>query len=115
MKIGVLGTGSVGQAIATALVQQGHQVMMGSRTKGNEKAVSWQASQGASAMVGDFDEAAAHGEVVFFCLNGAYALEAASGISPAHIVGKIVIDTTNPLDFSQGMPPGILEPYRNVS
>jgi hypothetical protein len=115
MKIGVLGTGSVGQAIATALVQQGHRVMMGSRTQGNEKAVSWQALQGANAAIGSFDDAAAYGELLFFCLNGAFALDAASQIDQAHITGKVVIDTTNPLDFSQGMPPGILEAYRTVS
>ena len=41
MKIAVLGTGIVGQAIATKLVEKGHSVMMGSRTKTNEKAVNW--------------------------------------------------------------------------
>ena len=115
MKIGVLGTGSVGQAIATALVKAGHNVMMGSRTAGNEKAVTWQASQPANAEIGDFDDTAAYGEILFFCLNGAFALDAATQIAQEHVTGKVVIDTTNPLDFSQGMPPGILEAYRNIS
>ncbi|MCW3074219.1 MAG: oxidoreductase [Flaviaesturariibacter sp.] len=115
MKIGVLGTGSVGQAIATALVKAGHSVMMGSRTAGNEKAVSWQASQPTNAEIGNFDDTAAYGELLFFCLNGSFALEAAAQIAQEHVTGKAVIDTTNPLDFSGGMPPGILEAYRNVS
>lgn len=89
--------------------------MMGSRTAGNEKSVAWKEAAGENASTGTFAEAAAYGETVFFCLNGAYALDAAMGIAPASIRGKVVIDTTNPLDFSAGMPPSILEPFRALS
>jgi 8-hydroxy-5-deazaflavin:NADPH oxidoreductase len=113
MNIGVLGTGTVGEAIASALVAKGYTVRMGSRTRGNEKALAWvnKSKQGASQ--GDFDSAAAFGEMVFLCLNGASALEAINSIGKENLEGKIVIDLTNPLDFTRGMPPQILEGLGN--
>ena len=44
MKIAVLGTGTVGNAIGTKLTQLGHEVKMGSRTANNEKASAWATS-----------------------------------------------------------------------
>jgi predicted dinucleotide-binding enzyme len=111
MKIGVLGTGSVGTAIAAALVAKGHNVVLGSRTAGSEKAKQWLTSVSGNAAEGTFADAAAHGEMVFLCLNGAYALEVIRGIDAQSLSGKIVVDVTNPLDFSKGMPPAILEDY----
>ena len=64
MKIGVFGTGMVGNAIATKLVQVGHDVRMGSRTAGNGKAVGWVKSAGARASEGTFADAAAFGELL---------------------------------------------------
>ena len=49
MKIGVLGTGMVGRAIAGRLVALGHEVKMGSRTPDNENAAEWVAANGARA------------------------------------------------------------------
>jgi predicted dinucleotide-binding enzyme len=59
MKIGIIGTGVVGSAIGTRLVQAGHEVMMGSRTTNNEKAVQWVKTAGGNALQGTFAEAAA--------------------------------------------------------
>jgi len=59
MQIGVLGTGSVGQAIATKLVAIGHAVTMGSRTAANERAIAWAKRLGSAAAHGTFAEAAA--------------------------------------------------------
>ena len=67
MRIGVLGTGMVGSAIATKLVELGHEVMMGSRTADNERAAEWVAAAGTGASQGTFADAATHGEVVFNC------------------------------------------------
>ena len=111
MNIGVLGTGVVGETIATALTKKGHNVRLGSRTAGNEKAAAWVKGANNQATQGTFDDAAAFGEIIFFCLNGAHALDAANTINFDSIEGKIVIDLTNPLDFSKGMPPRLLEGY----
>ena len=105
MKIGILGTGMVGNTIASKLVALGHEVMMGSRTANNEKAQAWVAQAGARAHAGTFAHAAAFGEMIWVCTAGAGTLEAVHAAGPANLDGKIVVDVTNPLDFSRGMPP----------
>jgi 8-hydroxy-5-deazaflavin:NADPH oxidoreductase len=105
MRIGVLGTGMVGHALATKLVQLGHEVTMGSRTEGNEKAVAWAESAGANASHGTFADAAAAGELIVHCTAGMHALAALGEAGVANLSGKVVIDVSNPLDFSGGMPP----------
>ena len=106
MKIAVLGTGMVGQAIANKLVALGHDVKMGARSATNEKAAAWQ-SQIASerASVGTFAEAAAFGELAFNCTSGAASLDALGAAGAANLRGKVLVDIANPLDFSKGMPP----------
>jgi 8-hydroxy-5-deazaflavin:NADPH oxidoreductase len=115
MRIGILGTGVVGEAIASALIEKGHHVKMGSRSAGNEKAKTWVKKAGKDASEGTFDEAAIYGDVVFLCLNGEYTLDALESLGTTSLNGKIVVDITNPLDFTQGMPPRILENFRDVS
>lgn len=105
MKLGVLGTGMVGNTIATKLVQLGHEVKMGSRTAGNEKAVQWAKANGAKASNGTFAEAAEFGEIIFNCTAGAASLEALKLAGARNLKGKILVDISNPLDFSKGMPP----------
>ena len=105
MKIGILGTGMVGKSIGTKLIQLGHTVKMGSRTANNEKAAEWSKASGANASHGTFADAAAFGEIVFNCTSGMASLEALKLATVATINGKILIDVSNPLDFSKGMPP----------
>ncbi len=115
MKIGVLGSGSVGKRIGTALIKKGHEVMLGSRQAGNEKAKTWKEACGAGALEGSFSDAALYGELIFICLNGSFVLEVLQSIDAALFTGKIVIDVTNPLDFSAGMPPAVLPQFKDVS
>jgi len=113
MNIGVLGTGIVGETIATALTEKGHNVRMGSRSASNEKAAEWVKRSNNHATQGDFNDAASFGEIVFLCLNGAYALDAVRAVDADNVTGKIVIDVTNPLDFTHGMPPRLLDGLSN--
>jgi predicted dinucleotide-binding enzyme len=106
MKIGILGSGIVGETLGSALVARGHEVKMGSRGATNEKAAAWAGKAGAKASHGTFADAAAFGEVVILCTNGGGAVEAAKAAAPG-LKGKVVIDTTNPLDFSKGFPPSL--------
>jgi predicted dinucleotide-binding enzyme len=115
MNIGILGTGTVGETIATALIKKKHHVMMGSRSAGSDKATAWVKKAGKNAQEGSFDAAAQFGELLFICLNGEHALRALETIAPEHVAGKIVVDVTNPLDFTHGMPPRILEDYNGTS
>jgi predicted dinucleotide-binding enzyme len=105
MKIGVLGTGMVGSTLGTKLVELGHEVMMGARAKGNEKAAAWVKAAGAGASQGTFEDAARFGEIVFNCTAGSASLEALKLAGPDNLKGKILVDVANPLDFSKGMPP----------
>lgn len=105
MKIGVFGTGMVGSAIAGKLVELGHDVMMGSRTADNEKAVSWAKAAGERASNGTYADAAQHGEVLFNCTSGMASLDALEAAGAGNLKGKILVDIANPLDFSKGMPP----------
>ena len=107
MRIGVLGTGMVGSTIATKLAQLGHEVRMGSRTADNERAVAWVASAGAGASHGTFADAAAHGELVFNCTAGEVSLAALEAAGAENLAGKVLVDVSNPLDLSHGMPPGL--------
>ncbi|MEZ0373382.1 MAG: NADPH-dependent F420 reductase [Candidatus Sericytochromatia bacterium] len=105
MKIGVLGTGMVGQTIASRLVGLGHAVCMGSRSKGNEKALDWVGKHAERASEGTFADAAAFGQLLFNCTAGMASLAALQAAGQEALQGKVLVDVANPLDFSQGMPP----------
>lgn len=105
MRFGVLGTGMVGHALATKLVDVGHDVCMGSRRAGNDKAVAWAAAAGERASQGTFADAAAFGDVLFNCTSGAASLDALTAAGEEHLAGKVLVDVANPLDFSHRMPP----------
>ena len=106
MKIGILGTGTVGQTLGSKLVELGHEVMLGSRDAANPRAAEWVAGAGAHASQGRFATAAAFGEMAFLCTKGEVALAVAEGVA-AELAGKTLVDVTNPLDFSRGFPPSL--------
>ncbi|HEX8825775.1 MAG TPA: NAD(P)-binding domain-containing protein [Archangium sp.] len=105
MKISVLGTGMVGETIASKLVELGHEVKMGSRSANNEKATAWVKKAGARASQGTFADSAAFGEILFNCTLGSGSIEALEAAGKQNLKGKILLDLSNPLDFSKGMPP----------
>jgi 8-hydroxy-5-deazaflavin:NADPH oxidoreductase len=105
MRIGVLGTGIVGRTLASALLSNGHEVRLGSRTAGKEAAVAWAAEIGGPASEGTFADAAGFGELVINATAGAASLDALNLAGAEQLAGKVLIDVSNPLDFSQGMPP----------
>ncbi len=105
MKIGILGTGIVGKTLGAKLARLGHDVRMGSRAAGGESAREWARITGSKSSEGTFADAAAHGEIVFNCTSGMASLEALNAAGAKHLQGKVLIDVSNPLDFSKGMPP----------
>ena len=107
MKVGVLGTGMVGQALAGKLVSLEHEVVMGSRQAGNEKAVAWASTAGGTAGEGTFATAAAFGELVVNATGGAVSLAALTAAGAENLAGKVLVDVANPLDFSGGLPPSL--------
>lgn len=105
MRIGILGTGTAGRTLASALLSNGHEVRLGSRAAGNEAAVAWAQQIGGPASEGTFADAAGFGELVFNATAGAASLDALALAGAEQLAGKVLVDVANPLDFSQGIPP----------
>lgn len=115
-KIGVLGTGVVGQMIASRLAELGHSVFVGTRDPeatlarsepdnfGRPPFKDWR-NEHPQVEFGTFAQAAAHGELVVNATSGAGALEALKLAGEDNLAGKVLVDISNPLDFSRGMPP----------
>jgi predicted dinucleotide-binding enzyme len=100
MKIGVLGTGVTGQTIGSKLVELGHDVMLGSREEANPTAVAWAKEEAHNALYGTFMNAAEFGEIIFNCTLGSASLAALNQAGAENLKGKVLIDTSNPLDRS---------------
>ena len=105
MRIGIFGTGVVGQTVGSKLVELGHEVMLGSRDAANEKAVAWKDGAGDRASNGTFAQAAGFGDLLVNATNGGGSLAAIGSVDGADLEGKILLDLSNPLDFSYGFPP----------
>jgi predicted dinucleotide-binding enzyme len=105
MRIGVLGTGIVGRTLGSALLSNGHEVRLGSRTTGNETAVAWAQEIGGPASEGTFADAAGFGELVINATAGAASLDALAQAGAEQLAGKVLVDVSNPLDATHGMPP----------
>jgi len=95
MKIGILGSGAVGQALAKGFVNSGHEAMIGSRSP--EKMKEWVSKTGKGASAGTFEEAAKFGELIVFCPLFRAAEDIIKLAGKENFKGKIVIDTTNPI------------------
>jgi predicted dinucleotide-binding enzyme len=119
MKLGIVGTGVVARTLADKLLQRTHDVMMGTRNVAQTMARSgpgpfgglpfpeWRAAHPALSL-GSFADAAAHGEMVINATGGEASLDALTAAGAANLAGKILIDVSNPLDFSHGRPPTLL-------
>jgi len=106
-RVGVLGSGDVGKRLAAGFRSRGHEVMIGSRDPAKPELREWLSGDGTGVEAGTFEQAAAHGELLVLAVLGNAAEEAIAAAGPENFHGKIVIDTTNPLDFSKGFPPGL--------
>jgi len=105
MKVGILGTGQVGQALGKGFIALGHEVKMGARDANNPKADAFAREQGPTASAGTFADAARFGEVVVLATLGMANADVLAQAGPDNLRDKIVIDATNPLDMSKGPPP----------
>jgi predicted dinucleotide-binding enzyme len=116
MKIAVLGTGMVGQAIAGRFAELGHDVTVGTRDvdatlgktapdrMGNPAFATWVATR-PDVRLATFAEAAAGSELLVNATNGSVSIDALRTVDDADLAGKVLIDIANPLDYSQGFPP----------
>jgi predicted dinucleotide-binding enzyme len=102
IRIGILGSGVVGRALGTGFINLGHEVRIGTRSP--EKLAEWLSASGEHASVGSFAEAAKFGDVLVIATLGVATEEAIRMAGVTNFAGKVVIDTTNPLDFSSTPP-----------
>jgi predicted dinucleotide-binding enzyme len=93
-KVGVLGSGQVGQVLADGFLKHGYEVMRGSRDP--SKMAAWKAAAGAHASTGTFAEAARFGEIAVLAVKGTAAEEAARSCGDG-LSGRVVLDATNPI------------------
>jgi 8-hydroxy-5-deazaflavin:NADPH oxidoreductase len=103
MKIGILGSGDVGLKLADAFVAIGHIVKIGTRSP--NKIAPWLAERGAKVSVGSFADAALFGELITLATLWEGTANAIKIAGVKNFSGKVLVDVTNPLDFSKGMPP----------
>jgi predicted dinucleotide-binding enzyme len=96
MKIGVLGSGVVGQTLASGLLKHGHPVMLGTRNPQKAEAQEW-LKKNSEGQVGTFEETARFAEVAVLASLGRVAPDVLKLAGPANLAGKTIIDATNPL------------------
>lgn len=118
MNIGVFGTGMVGRTLAGKLAERGHPVRIGTRNPAetlantqpdrlsNQTFRDW-LTQRPHIQLGTFAEAAAHGVLLLNATVGSGSLDALRAAGAENLNGKILVDVSNPLDFSRGMPPSL--------
>jgi len=126
MKIAIIGTGSVGQAIASRLVELGHEVVIGTRNVaeklankekdfyGNPPFGEWLKSN-SKVKVDTFANASSFGELIINATHGGSSIEALKLAGSANLKGKVIVDIANPLDFSNGAPPSLLPGLSNIN
>jgi hypothetical protein len=126
MKIAIIGTGTVGQTFASRLITLGHDVMIGTRNVSEKLASTardgydnppfseWY-EQNKSVKLGTFAESAAFGEIILNVTQGANSINALKQADAKNLKGKILVDIANPLDFSKGMPPGLIPDLSNTN
>jgi hypothetical protein len=95
MKIGILGSGAVGQALANGFVKHGYDVMIGTRSP--EKLSEWKAKAGERGRVGSFAETTAFGDLLVLAVKGTAAKDTLKMAGAESLKGKTMIDTTNPI------------------
>lgn len=105
MRIGIIGSGDVGQALGRGFTSRGHEVMLGTRDPSSEKVRSWAERAGPKAQTGTFAETASFAELAVIATRWDGTQSAIKLAGPHNFEGKVVIDVTNPLAFSPGRPP----------
>lgn len=125
-RIAIMGTGGVGQAYASRFITLGYEVMMGTRNVseklsgterdgyGNPPFSEWYLAN-RNVKLGTFEEAAIFGEIILNATLGIKSIAALKSAGAKNLNRKILIDVSNPLDFSKGMPPSLLPELSNTN
>ncbi|KTG08498.1 hypothetical protein AUR64_17610 [Haloprofundus marisrubri] len=101
-RIGILGSGDVGKALARGFARHGWDVQVGTRSP--EKLDAWLDETDESVSVGSFGDAATRGELVVLAVRGGAVDDVLDLVDDDAFRGKLLLDATNPLEFSDGEP-----------
>jgi predicted dinucleotide-binding enzyme len=96
MKVGILGSAAVGQALGKAFLAEGYEVMIGTRDVSKDSLVKWQKGN-PTAKLGSFDDTAKFGELIVLAVSGDVAEKVIELAGKENFSNKVVIDTTNPI------------------
>ncbi len=112
MKVGILGSGQVGQMLARAFKSEGHDVTIGTRSPGKDEVIKFK-QDNKDILVGSFEQTAIFGDVLILAVAGAVAPDVIASAGTKNFAGKIVIDPTNPIAQS---PPenGVLKFFTSL-
>jgi len=110
-KIGILGSGDVGQVLANGFLKHGYEVKIGTRDE--SKLADWRSKAGPKGSVGSFYDAASFGEIIVLAVKGLAASEVLKMAGEINLKGKTVIDTTNPID-DKAPENGVLRFFTNL-
>lgn len=113
MKVAVLGTGIVGQTLATAFLKEGYEVTLSSRTISKPEMIDWK-TKNPTGNIAVFADAALWGELIVLAVKGDKAASVLELAGVQNFSGKIVIDTTNPIDDSRPPVNGVLNFFTNL-
>jgi predicted dinucleotide-binding enzyme len=108
MKVGIIGSGAVGQTLGTAFLKEGYKVLLGTRNPAKEEVTQWQ-KDNPSGTTGSFSDAAGFGEIIVLAIGGSVTEDAIRLAGVEHFSGKVVIDATNPI--APGPPVNGVLPY----
>lgn len=113
MKIGIIGSGPVGQVLAKAFITEKHEVMLGTRNTSKDEVVKWK-QENAAAQIGTFNEAAKFGEILVLATGGLVTEEAVKLAGVENFSNKTVIDTTNPI-AKEAPVNGVLKYFTDIN
>lgn len=107
MKAGILGSGAVGQYLSKGFAKYGYQVMMGTRNPDDPKIIEWLSGSDEKVKAGTFSQTSEFGDILVLATLWTGTESAINLAGKENFKEKILIDATNPLDFSRGLPPSL--------
>lgn len=113
LKIGILGSGSVGQVLSKAFITEGHAVMVGTRDTNKPEITKWK-TENPKAQIGNFEQTAQFGDIIILAAKGDAALSVLKLAGIHNFSDKIVIDTTNPI-ANEAPINGVLKFFTNYN
>lgn len=114
MKIGIIGSGIVGQVLAKAFLTEGHSVMLGTRDVAKPEVIKWK-NENPSAQTGTFGQTANFADIIVLAIAGYAAEDAVKLAGIDNLAGKTVIDATNPISHNEAPVNGVLKYFTNMN